>query len=79
MTREGNEFVGIVGLGVRMDTPNRNPYACISVALEQQSKGYGKEMLKFILKHAFVELGMHKVWLEVLSENTPALALYRKW
>jgi len=80
VTREGDEFIGVFGLGFKpdSDTPNRNPYAFITVSPEQQKKGYGVEMLRFLLKHAFVELGMHKVWLQVFSENAPAIALYHK-
>ena len=79
VTRESNEFVGIVALGLMPDTPNRNPAVLIAVSPEQQSKGYGGEMLNFLLKHAFVELGMHRVWLQVLSENAAAISLYRRW
>ena len=55
-----------------------NPAVLITVSPDQQRKGYGGEVLKFMLKHAFVELGMHKVRLQVLSVNAPAVALYQQ-
>jgi len=79
VTREGNEFVGILMLGIAPDTPNRNPAMAICIAYDHWNKGYGGEMLQFLLKHAFLELGMHKVWLEVLDSNAPAISLYKRW
>jgi len=79
VTRETNEFVGVLGLGLPPDTPNRNGALAICVAPQHWSKGYGAEMLRFLLKHAFLELGLHKVWLQVHAENASAIALYKKW
>jgi len=79
VTREGNEFVGSIGMHLQGDSPNRNPSMFIGVIPEQGRKGYGEEMLRFMLKHAFVELDMHKVWLQVTDVNAPAIKLYKKW
>jgi len=79
VTREGNEFVGTIGMHLQHDSPNRCPSMFIGVIPEQSGKGYGEEMLRFMLKHAFVELDMHKVWLQVFDGNSPAIKLYRKW
>lgn len=40
--------------------------------------GYGREVLEWGLEYAFLELGLHRVQLEVYSFNEPAIALYRK-
>jgi len=79
VTREGNEFVGSIGMHLQNDSPNRNPSMFIGVIPEQGRRGYGGEMLRFLLRHAFVELGMHRVWLQVIDGNTPAISLYKKW
>lgn len=79
VTREGNEFVGMLMLHLLTDTPNRNPELSICITHDQQSKGYGGEMLQFLLKHAFTELGMHRVYLEVLEGNVGAISLYKRW
>jgi len=79
VTREGGEFIGVIGLAIPSDTPNRNPAMYIGVTPEHWRKGYGGEMLRFLLKHAFIELGMHRVWLQTLDNNLPALALYKDW
>ena len=79
VTREGNDFVGILTLGMPPDTPNRNGELAICIAPDHWSKGYGGEMLKLLLSHAFMELGLNKVWLEVVDDNTSAISLYKKW
>lgn len=79
VTREGNDFVGILTLGMGTDTPNRNPELGICIDYDHWNKGYGGEMIQFLLKHAFLELGMHKVWLAVMDFNPSAISLYKRW
>ena len=81
VTREGNEFIGILTLDMPYgtDNPNRNAELAICIAHEHWNKGYGGEMLTFLLSHAFMELGLNKVWLTVVDGNTPAISLYKKW
>jgi len=79
VTREESEFVGILTLRMSAETPNRNAELAICIAHAHWNKGYGEEMLKFLLNHAFMELGLNKIWLEVVDGNTSAISLYNKW
>ena len=42
------------------------------------SKGYGFKATTEVLKHAFMDLNLHRVHLTVTSENEPARKLYEK-
>jgi diamine N-acetyltransferase len=45
---------------------------------EHRGKGYGSEAVRLILKHAFENLGLARVYLYVLASNSPAIAAYEK-
>lgn len=47
-----------------------------TLAFEQQRTGAGRFTLKWLLHHAFEELLVHRVFLEVLERNTHARTLY---
>jgi len=44
----------------------------------QWGKGYGKEATKLILKYAFAELNLNRVYLTVREDNNNAIKLYKK-
>jgi diamine N-acetyltransferase len=50
----------------------------IAIARDQQGKGIGTEAVDLVLAYAFGELGMRRVWLDVLADNPQAIASYRK-
>lgn len=54
----------LVGLGI-WDKSNRG-------------KGYGREVLTWMLEYGFMELNLHRVELEVYSFNKSAAEMYRK-
>ncbi|MEH7458799.1 GNAT family protein [Bacillus sp. JJ1127] len=45
---------------------------------DHRGKGYGTEGLRLILKYAFHELNLHRVGLDVISYNQPAIKAYEK-
>ena len=45
---------------------------------KERGKGYGESAIKRLLKIAFSQLNLHKVWLVVFEENEKARGLYRK-
>ena len=57
---------------------NRNCNFGIIIDQNFQGKGFGKETTKLILDYSFQKLNMRKVSLNVLSENTRAINLYKK-
>ena len=60
----------------------RNPHRSVElkriVLLPQsQARGAGRACLRLLAQMAFRDLGAHRFWLDVKSENERALALYR--
>ena len=45
---------------------------------EYHNKGIGTEVVKLALDFCFEKLGMHKVFLDVLEHNKPAIKIYEK-
>lgn len=58
----------------------RNPHASVELkrlVLQPKGQGYGRACVRRLADMAFRELGSHRFWLDVKSENERALALYR--
>lgn len=45
---------------------------------KHRGKGYGREVMEWTFEYSFMELGLHRLELEVYSSNESAVALYRK-
>lgn len=43
-----------------------------------RGRGFGRQALCAVLRHAFGDLGLRRVYFEVLAENKPAIRLYEK-
>ncbi|KAF9556290.1 acyl-CoA N-acyltransferase [Agrocybe pediades] len=72
------EFVGITALFAHGDRGHRHSGFAIGLMPKFWSKGYGTEITKFIMEHAFVQLNMHRISLQVYEGNERAIALYEK-
>lgn len=70
-------YLGTISLK-NIDLQAQNAEYAISLRSCAQGKGVGMEATKQILKIAFEELGLERVYLNVLSENTRAARLYEK-
>lgn len=70
----------LVGMGGcdEVDWRNRAGWLSLALGREHWGQGYGTEALRLILRHAFMELDLHRVQLTVFAYNERALALYRK-
>ncbi len=58
----------------------RNPHASIELkrlVLQPKGFGYGRACVRLLADMAFRDLGAHRFWLDVKSENERALGLYR--
>jgi RimJ/RimL family protein N-acetyltransferase len=47
-------------------------------AKEHRGKGYGSMAVQLITKHAFEDLGLMRIYLQVLASNSAAIASYKK-
>ncbi|KAK7681559.1 hypothetical protein QCA50_015291 [Cerrena zonata] len=75
--KETNEFVGLVT--IRDDNvKNRDGDLAINLTKSQWGKGYGQEVLKFVVDYAFRGLRCHRLSLGVFDSNERAVKLYKK-
>ena len=70
-------FVGLTSMNIAQPK-NREAEFGVMFMPEFWGKGLGTEVTEFMVNHAFVELGAHRVSLWAFGHNTPALALYKK-
>ena len=76
-TVDGDELIGSCQLhGIE---PGRTAELQIRIGQRhEQGKGYGREAVALLLRHAFGELGLDQVTLHVFESNAPARAVYRR-
>jgi len=76
--KQGDQHIGNIHL-TNIDWVSR--HACVGIFIgeaEHQSKGYGQQAMRLILRHAFHHLGLHRVYLTVLEDNDRAIRAYQK-
>lgn len=74
---DSDNIVGAVYL-TSIDWLNRSAEFSIWIGLEgHRNKGLGNFVCKQMLSHAFKDLGMHRIYLSVLSKNSRARKLYK--
>jgi len=71
-------FVGITALWVHGERGNRHSTFAIGLMPAFWSKGYGTEITKFVVNHAFMQLNMHRISLEVFEGNERAISVYKR-
>ncbi|AFU14042.1 Acetyltransferase, GNAT [Bacillus thuringiensis MC28] len=77
-TLQDDRLIGFVAIH-GMEWNNRTGLLAIGIGdANDRGKGYGREAIHLILKYAFYELNLHRIGLDVISYNKPAIALYKK-
>ena len=71
------QTIGYVQLS-RIDYKNRSVEIGIHIGPEGQGKGYGRDAFHTLMRFAFREMNMHRVYLQVSDFNSRAVALYEK-
>lgn len=74
---ESNEYLGTISLK-EVSISNKNAEYAISLRKNAQGRGIGAQATKEILKLAFEEFALEKVYLNVFSDNIRAIKLYEK-
>ncbi len=74
---EGDEYLGQIGLA-KIYWPAGNARLGINLCREAWGRGVAQEATRRVLDKAFGELGLHKVWLIVRSDNGKGLHLWTK-
>ncbi|THH12502.1 hypothetical protein EW146_g7627 [Bondarzewia mesenterica] len=75
--RETGAFVGFVALH-HFEGKNRDGKIGIVFGRAWWGKGYGTEVMKWVVAYGFKELGLHRVSLQVYAFNERAVAVYRR-
>jgi RimJ/RimL family protein N-acetyltransferase len=74
---ERKELLGHVALWSD-DPRNRAATLAVIIGDEHVGNGYGPEALRILIRYGFVEMGLHRIQLEVYAYNTRAIEVYRK-
>ena len=77
IANEQEEYLGTISLKDISLRDRRAEYA-ISLRKCAQGKGVGYEATQLLLHYAFCTLDLNKIFLNVLSDNLPAIHLYQK-
>ena len=72
-----DEYLGTISLK-DLDLMAKNAEYAISLRKKAQGRGIASEATKELLKRAFWEFKMERIYLNVLSENRKAIQLYEK-
>ncbi|HUY08244.1 MAG TPA: GNAT family protein [Candidatus Dormibacteraeota bacterium] len=76
-TLEEDRLVGFVAV-FNIEWPNSHGWIAVGIGDPvDRGNGFGKEAVKLVLHFAFHELGLRRISLDVISDNQPAIALYR--
>jgi RimJ/RimL family protein N-acetyltransferase len=76
-TKEG-QHIGNIGLGPASPEHRRAPFGIMIGEKDCWGRGYGTDAIRVLLRFAFREMNLNRVWL-ITGENNPrALACYRK-
>ena len=74
---ETDEYLGTISLK-HLDLENKSAEYAVTMRKKAQGSGAASEATTLLLNKAFNEIGLHKVWLNVLSGNERAIAFYEK-
>lgn len=73
----GGEYLGTISLK-HVDLENRSAEYAIVLRKKAQGRGVAREATRLLLEKAFGELRLHRVYLNVLSDNEKAIRLYER-
>ena len=72
-----DEYVGSISLK-HIDMNDKNAEFAIAIRDKYRGKGYGTKAVNELFEVAFKEIGLNKIYLNVLSDNDNAIKLYEK-
>lgn len=75
---DAGRLIGHVGLYKIDRVAKKTEYGILIADDISRGRGYGTKATSLMVEYAFNELGMHKVTAEVLCENAPSIAMFKK-
>jgi RimJ/RimL family protein N-acetyltransferase len=76
--RDDALFVGYVTLKKPAFPKNRDSELAIALTGRWRGRGYGREVMTWLLDYGFDQLALHRVTLHVMEGNDRAISLYNK-
>lgn len=76
--REQDRPIGCVGLHAAAGSPRSRVVGILIGEHDCWSQGFGREAIGLVLDHAFGDLDVHRVQLDVHADNPRAVACYEK-
>ncbi len=70
-----------IGYGLLMDRDEYNREAMLAITIgdaRDRGRGFGREAIRLLLKHAFIDLNLESVFLGVYEYNAAAIHVYEK-
>jgi RimJ/RimL family protein N-acetyltransferase len=76
---ERGEFLGHISLNFK-PPPERDSDAAVGIALKARyrGRGFGTELMHWLITYGFREFGLRRISLNVLEDNLLALRMYKK-
>ncbi len=71
--KESNQPVGFIIYDLDIDSER---FELRRVAISEKKQGYGREVFERMFTHAFEELHMNKLWLDVYHDNETGIHFY---
>ncbi len=71
--KEGNATIGFAL--IKLDFKSEI-FELRRIAISQKGMGYGKEVMMALLKYAFEEININRLWLDVYPDNVIGIKLY---
>ena len=77
IANDENEYLGTISLK-NINMKYRSAELAISLRKKARGKGIAAEAVKLLFKKGFEQIGLHRIYLTVLADNTAAIRLYEK-
>jgi RimJ/RimL family protein N-acetyltransferase len=75
--KEGHEFLGHISLNFK-PPPERDAAVAIALKERYRGRGFGTELMRWLIAYGFREFGLGRISLNVLEDNILALKMYQK-
>lgn len=75
--KERHEFLGHISLNFK-PPPERDAAVGIALKGRHRGRGFGTELMHWLITYGFREFGLRRISLNVLEDNIVALRMYKK-
>ncbi len=76
--KEGHDFLGHINLNFKPPPAERDAAVGIALKGRYRGRGFGTELMHWLITYGFREFGLRRISLNVLEDNLLALRMYKK-